>query len=60
MSLQQVIAMSLQIQKLQERTGNVYENKGSVRKEWERSGNVIENKSTYTFLEGMLLKIQKL
>jgi hypothetical protein len=60
MSSQQVIAMSSQIQKLQERTGNVYENKGSAYKDWERSGNVIENKGTYTFAGAMLLKIKKL
>jgi predicted chitinase len=30
--------------KLNERTGNVYENKGSVWKTRERSGNVIDNK----------------
>ena len=32
--------------KLTERSGNVYENKGTVWKEPEQSGNVIENKGT--------------
>jgi hypothetical protein len=32
------------IQKLNERTGNVYENKGALWKTWERSWNLYENK----------------
>jgi hypothetical protein len=33
--------------KLTERTGNIYENKGSLWKTKRRSGDVIENKGTY-------------
>jgi hypothetical protein len=33
--------------KLNERTGNVIENKGWLWKAWERTGNVIENKGSY-------------
>jgi hypothetical protein len=47
---QYVTARSLphqwQLQKLNERTGNVYENKGSLCKTRKRTGNVYENKGT--------------
>ena len=43
---------------LTERSGNVYENKGTVLKAWGRSGNVHENKGTYPVEPGMLLKTQ--
>ena len=42
--------------KLTERSGNVYENKGSLCKTWKRGGNVIENKGSYEFNPVMLLK----
>ena len=44
--------------KVKERSGNVYENKGSVFHGRERSGNVIENKDSYSLKAGMLLKKQ--
>jgi hypothetical protein len=43
---------------LNERTGNVFENKGALWKTWERSWNVHENTGTYPFNPGMLLKRQ--
>jgi hypothetical protein len=43
---------------MNERTGNVYENKGSLWKTRERSWNVCENKGTYPLMAGMLLKIK--
>jgi hypothetical protein len=42
--------------KVKERSGNVYENKGSPLENRERSGNVIENKGSYEQDAGMLLK----
>jgi hypothetical protein len=42
--------------KLTERSGNVYENKGSLWKTRERSGNVYENTGSYPLKVGMLLK----
>jgi hypothetical protein len=39
--------MNVVTAKLNERTGNVYENKGSLWKTWEQSSNVIETKGTY-------------
>jgi hypothetical protein len=42
--------------KVKERSGNVYENKGSVFHSPRQSGNVTENKDTYEFKAGMLLK----
>jgi hypothetical protein len=44
--------------KIDERRGNVYENKGPVRKTRGRSRNVVENKDSYADKAGMLLKIQ--
>jgi hypothetical protein len=44
--------------KMNELCGNVYENKGSLLKEWRRSGNVIENKGTYGLKAGIVLKLQ--
>jgi hypothetical protein len=43
---------------LNERTGNVYENKGSLWKTQERSGNVYENKVAYSLTAYMSLKIK--
>jgi hypothetical protein len=43
---------------LNERRGNVYENKGLLWKTGWKSGNVIENKGTYGYNAGMLLKRQ--
>jgi hypothetical protein len=40
--------------KLNERSGNVIENKGAMWKTGERSGNVVENKGTYGLYPGML------
>jgi hypothetical protein len=42
--------------KMNERRGNVYENKGSVSHSQPRSGNVIENKGGYALKAGMLVK----
>jgi hypothetical protein len=42
--------------KLDERRGNVHENKGPLWKTWQRSGNVTENKGSYALKAGMLLK----
>jgi hypothetical protein len=42
--------------KLNERPENVYENKGSLWKNWGLSWNVIEKTGTYVFNPGMLLK----
>ena len=39
--------------KMKERSGNVYENKGSVWQAPERSRNVIENKATYSIIAGI-------
>jgi hypothetical protein len=39
--------------KVKERSGNVYENKGSVWEAAEGSGNVIENKATYAIIAGI-------
>jgi hypothetical protein len=44
MSPPQTKATPQQPQKLNERTGNVLENKGSLWKTYERSGNVVDNK----------------
>jgi hypothetical protein len=41
---------------MQERGGNVYENKGPGFHSPAQSGNVIENKDTYEFKAGMLLR----
>jgi len=46
--------------KLNERSGNVYESKGSLWKTYRRGGNVIENKGTYRFNAGMLFKAKGL
>jgi hypothetical protein len=45
---------------LQERRGNVYENKGPLWKRWGKSGNVYENKGSYPLKAGMYLKTGKL
>ena len=42
--------------KMNERCGNVYENKGRLWTTRRRSGNVIENKGSYAQNAGMLLK----
>ena len=42
--------------KMQEQSGNVYENKGQGFHGPTKSGNVVENKDTYEFKAGMLLK----
>ena len=42
--------------KMQEQSGNVYENKGQGFHGPTKSGNVIENEDTYEFEAGMLLK----
>jgi hypothetical protein len=42
--------------KMQERSGNVYENKGPGLHSPAQTGNVIENKDTYELKVGMLLK----
>jgi hypothetical protein len=44
------------LSKVEERSGNVCENKGSAFSSPWRSGNVIENKGTYSLKAGMLLK----
>jgi hypothetical protein len=44
--------------KLNERYGNVIENKGSRLENWERNGNVIEDKGSCALRAGMLLKRQ--
>jgi hypothetical protein len=41
---------------MNDRCGDVYENKGPLWKTGRQSGNVIENKGTYEFKAGMLLK----
>jgi hypothetical protein len=46
------------ILKLNERSLNVYENKGPLWKTRERSWNVYENKGCYPLMAGMLLKTQ--
>ncbi len=43
---------------MNERRGNVFENKGQFWKTSERSGNVIESKDSYTFCVRMSLKTQ--
>jgi hypothetical protein len=43
---------------MQERSGNLYENKGSGLRGPERSGNLIEKKDSYEFMAGMSLKIK--
>ena len=43
---------------MNEQSGNLYENKGSVFHGQPRSGNVIENKGSYALKAGMLLKTQ--
>jgi hypothetical protein len=42
--------------KMNERRGNVYENKGSAFSSPRRSGNVIENTASYALKAGMLVK----
>ena len=42
--------------KMQEQSGNVYENKGPGFHGPTKSGNVVENKDTYEFKAGMLLE----
>ncbi len=44
--------------RIDELTGNVYENKGLLWKVRSRSGNVVDNKSSYVRKAGMLLKTQ--
>ena len=46
--------------KLNERTGNLYENKGRLRRTWERSWNVNENKGGKPSNAGMFMKIKGL
>jgi hypothetical protein len=46
--------------KLNERTGNLYENKGPLWKTQERNGNLAENKGTYGPYPGILLKTNDL
>jgi hypothetical protein len=48
------------LSKVKERSGNVYENKGSAFHSPEQGGNVVENKDGYEFEAGMLLKINGL
>jgi hypothetical protein len=43
---------------MKERSGNVYENKGSAFDRREQSWHVIENKSSYSLKTGLLLKRQ--
>jgi hypothetical protein len=45
--------------KMQEQSGNVYENKGPGFHGPTKSGNVIENKDTYEFKAGMLMKTKE-
>ena len=44
--------------KMNEQSGNLYENKGWVFHRWRQSGNVIENKDGYALQAGILLKTQ--
>jgi hypothetical protein len=44
------------LQKMNERSGNVYENKGPAFSNRARAGNVIENKDSYASNKDMLLK----
>jgi hypothetical protein len=44
--------------KLNDRSGNVIENKGSVFHSQAQTGNVIENKASYASKAGILLKIK--
>ena len=44
--------------RIDELTGNVYENKGLLWKVRSRSGNVVDNKSSYVRKAGMFLKKQ--
>jgi hypothetical protein len=44
--------------KLKERSGNVFENKGSAFHRPSQSGNIIENKGSYASKAEMLLKIK--
>ena len=46
--------------KMNERSGNVYENKGSAFETRERRGNVTENKGSYALKAGMSLKTRQL
>ena len=46
--------------KMNDRCGNVYENKGPAFSSPFRSGNVIENKDSYALKPGILLKISML
>jgi hypothetical protein len=43
---------------MNERSWNVYENKGSVFNSLMESGNVVENKDSYALKAGILLKTQ--
>jgi hypothetical protein len=45
---------------MNERRGNVYENKGPLWKTWGRSWNVLENKGAYGFNPAMSLKTHRL
>jgi hypothetical protein len=45
--------------KMNDRRGNVYENKGSVFHSPPRSGNVLENKGGYALKAGILLKTKE-
>jgi hypothetical protein len=56
--LSKVWCNSERISFLNERTGNVVENKGPLWKTWGRSWNVYENTGAYLFNPGMLLKRQ--
>jgi hypothetical protein len=49
-----------QLQEANERSGNIYENKGPSWKKWQRSGNIYENKGSYEFKAGMYLKTREL
>jgi hypothetical protein len=47
-------------QKVRDRRGNVYENKGSLWKKWGQSGNVYENKGSYVLKAGIYMKTRQL
>ena len=48
-------AVDFRLSKLNERTGNVYENKGAAREAGWPSGNVLENNDSYVPEAGILL-----
>ena len=55
-AMERALPREVELLKMNEQSGNVYENKGALWESLWRTGNVDENKATYPLYPGMLLK----